>query len=255
MNDYNSDCVSASGNITMISLEQAQQLVVLLEQNQQQQANILVQTLVERHHAPMYDEVGKMTRQLHDSLVSFRLDPRWNDLARTDIPDARDSLSYVIDKTEAAANRTMDAVEITLPITEQLQQTLHCLHPQWQRLMAGNIALTDFKQLCHDINRLLLQVDQDSSLLREHLTDILMAQDFQDLTGQVIRRVITLVHEVEDRMLDILQAFGIEQASSSSVEPLPLSVIAEGPIINPQQRKDTVSSQDDVDDLLSSLGF
>jgi chemotaxis protein CheZ len=239
----------------MISLEQAQQLVVLLEQNQQQQANILVQTLVERHHAPMYDEVGKMTRQLHDSLVSFRLDPRWNDLARTDIPDARDSLSYVIDKTEAAANRTMDAVEITLPITEQLQQTLHCLHPQWQRLMAGNIALTDFKQLCHDINRLLLQVDQDSSLLREHLTDILMAQDFQDLTGQVIRRVITLVHEVEDRMLDILQAFGIEQASSSSVEPLPLSVIAEGPIINPQQRKDTVSSQDDVDDLLSSLGF
>lgn len=239
----------------MISLEQAQQLVVLLEQNQQQQANILVQTLVERHHAPMYDEVGKMTRQLHDSLVSFRLDPRWNDLARTDIPDARDSLSYVIDKTEAAANRTMDAVEITLPITEQLQQTLHCLHPQWQRLMAGNIALTDFKQLCHDINRLLLQVDQDSSLLREHLTDILMAQDFQDLTGQVIRRVITLVHEVEDRMLDILQAFGIEQASSSSVEPLPLSVIAEGPIINPQQRKNTVSSQDDVDDLLSSLGF
>ena len=239
----------------MISLEQAQQLVVLLEQNQQQQANILVQTLVERHHAPMYDEVGKMTRQLHDSLVSFRLDPRWNDLARTDIPDARDSLSYVIDKTEAAANRTMDAVEITLPITEQLQLTLHCLHPQWQRLMAGNIALTDFKQLCHDINRLLLQVDQDSSLLREHLTDILMAQDFQDLTGQVIRRVITLVHEVEDRMLDILQAFGIEQASSSSVEPLPLSVIAEGPIINPQQRKDTVSSQDDVDDLLSSLGF
>ena len=239
----------------MISLEQAQQLVVLLEQNQQQQANILVQTLVERHHAPMYDEVGKMTRQLHDSLVSFRLDPRWNDLARTDIPDARDSLSYVIDKTEAAANRTMDAVEITLPITEQLQQTLHCLHPQWQRLMAGNIALTDFKQLCHDINGLLLQVDQDSSLLREHLTDILMAQDFQDLTGQVIRRVITLVHEVEDRMLDILQAFGIEQASSSSVEPLPLSVIAEGPIINPQQRKNTVSSQDDVDDLLSSLGF
>ncbi len=238
----------------MISLEQAQQLVVLLEQGQQQQANMLVHTLVEDHHAPMYEEVGKMTRQLHDSLVSFRLDSRWNDLAKTDIPDARDSLSYVIDKTEAAANRTMDAVEITLPIAEQLQQTLHNLHPQWQRLMVGQIALTDFKQLCHDINGLLLQVDQDSSLLREHLTDILMAQDFQDLTGQVIRRVITLVHEVENRMLDILQAFGLEM-SLSSVESLPLGIIAEGPIINPQQRKDIVSSQDDVDDLLSSLGF
>ena len=239
----------------MISLEQAQQLVVLLEQGQQQQANTLVQTLVEDHHAPMYEEVGKMTRQLHDSLVSFRQDSRWNDLAKTDIPDARDSLSYVIDKTEAAANRTMDAVEITLPIAEQLQQTLLSLHPQWQRLMAGQIALTEFKQLCHDINALLLQVDQDSSLLREHLTDILMAQDFQDLTGQVIRRVIILVHEVEQRMLDILQVFGIEQASLSSGETLPSTIAAEGPIINPQQRKDAVSSQDDVDDLLSILGF
>lgn len=239
----------------MISLEQAQQLVVLLEQGQQQQANTLVQTLVEEHHAPMYEEVGKMTRQLHDSLVSFRQDSRWNDLAKTDIPDARDSLSYVIDKTEAAANRTMDAVEITLPIAEQLQQTLLSLHPQWQRLMVGQIALTEFKQLCHDINALLLQVDQDSSLLREHLTDILMAQDFQDLTGQVIRRVITLVHEVEQRMLDILQAFGIEQAPLFSSETLPSTITAEGPIINPQQRKDAVSSQDDVDDLLSSLGF
>lgn len=239
----------------MISLEQAQQLVTLLEQGQQQQANTLVQTLVENNHEPMYVEVGKMTRQLHDSLVSFRLDPRWNDLAKTDIPDARDSLSYVIDKTEAAANRTMDAVEITLPIAEKLQQTLQCLHPQWQRLMTGHIVLTDFKPLCHDVNALLLQVDHDSSLLREHLTDILMAQDFQDLTGQVIRRVITLVHEVEDRMLDILQAFGIEQISRFNEESLPSSLTAEGPIINPQQRKDAVTSQDDVDDLLSSLGF
>lgn len=239
----------------MISLEQAQQLVMLLEQGQQQQANTLVQTLVEHHHAPMYEEVGKMTRQLHDCLVSFRNDTRWNDLAKTDIPDARDSLSYVIDKTEAAANRTMDAVEITLPIAEQLQQTLHNLQPQWQRLMVGQIALADFKQLCHDINGLLLQIDQDSSLLRENLTDILMAQDFQDLTGQVIRRVITLVLEVEQRMLDILQAFDSEQASLSSVKTPPSAVTAEGPIINPQQRKDALSSQTDVDDLLSSLGF
>lgn len=239
----------------MISLEQAQQLVVLLEQGQQQQANTLVQTLVEHQRSPMYEEVGKMTRQLHDSLVSFRLDPRWNDLAKTDIPDARDSLSYVIDKTEAAANRTMDAVEITLPIAEQLQQTLQHLQPQWQQLMAGQIALADFKQLCHDINQLLNQVNQDSALLREHLTDILMAQDFQDLTGQVIRRVISLVHEVEQRMLDILQAFGIEQATQTETAIQPSVVTAEGPIINPQQRKDALSSQDDVDDLLSSLGF
>ncbi|WP_419208711.1 protein phosphatase CheZ [Photobacterium leiognathi subsp. mandapamensis] len=239
----------------MISLEQAKELVSLLENGQQAEANSLVQTLVAESHEPMFAEVGKITRQLHDSLINFRLDPRINGLARNDIPDARDRLLYVIDKTEEAANKTMDAVESTLSIADQLHNTLLQVHPQWQRLMAGKIGLSEFKALCHDIDLLLVQVEGDSSTLRNHLTDILMAQDYQDLTGQIIRRVIELVHEVEDRLVEILKAFGMEQDSKTVVDDKAAALKPEGPIINPEQRNDVVESQDDVDDLLSSLGF
>lgn len=239
----------------MISLEQAKELVSLLENGQQTEANALVKALVVDNPDPMLAEVGKITRQLHDSLIHFRLDERINDLAKNDIPDARERLLYVIDKTEQAANKTMDAVEATLPIADQLHQSLSQVHPQWQRLMTGDIGLHDFKALCHDIDLLLVQVEGDSSILRSQLTDILMAQDYQDLTGQIIRRVIELVHEVEDRLVEILKAFGMEQETPIPVDDKAARIAPEGPIMNPEQRNDVVESQDDVDDLLSSLGF
>ena len=82
-----------------------------------------------------------------------------------------------------------------------------------------------------------------------------MAQDFQDLTGQIIRRVITLVNEVEGRLVEILTAFGSSQLEQSAHKNNKASTDPEGPILNPQERDDSVSSQDEVDDLLSSLGF
>jgi chemotaxis protein CheZ len=81
-----------------------------------------------------------------------------------------------------------------------------------------------------------------------------MAQDFQDLTGQIIRRVITLVGEVEDRLVEILTVFGAEQSNKKETESKS-GIEAEGPIIDANDREDAVSSQDDVDDLLASLGF
>lgn len=239
----------------MISLDQAKQLVTLLEDGKQDEADMLVQTLVSDSRDPVYAEVGKLTRQLHDSLENFRLDPRINDIAKTEIPDARDRLSYVIDKTEAAANKTMDAVDSIQPLADKLHDTLQQVQPQWQRLMNGQIELTEFKSLCHEIDRLMIQADKDCSVFRSNLTDILMAQDFQDLTGQIIRRVIELVHEVEDQLVDILKAFGMEQEDSSEALKEARLLSPEGPIVNSEERADVMSSQDDVDDLLSSLGF
>jgi chemotaxis protein CheZ len=239
----------------MISLEQAKQLVTLLEEGKQDEADVLVQTLVSDSRDPVYAEVGKLTRQLHDSLVNFRLDPRINDLAKTEIPDARDRLSYVIDKTEAAANKTMDAVDSIQPLADRLHDTLLQVMPQWQRLMNGQIELTEFKALCHEIDRLMHQAEKDSSVFRSNLTDILMAQDFQDLTGQIIRRVIELVHEVEDQLVEILKAFGMEQDDRTEALREARVLSPEGPIVNSEERADVMSSQDDVDDLLSSLGF
>ncbi|MEL7288009.1 MAG: protein phosphatase CheZ, partial [Pseudomonadota bacterium] len=211
---------------------------------------------------PMLKENGTLTRDLHDSLKHFNIDQRMTEIARAEIPDARDRLQYVIDKTELAANKTMDAVEYCLPIADNLHECLQQVRPQWNELMHGRIELSDFKALCHRIDELLVQVEGDSTELRGQLTEILMAQDFQDLTGQIIRRVITLVNEVEDRLVEILTVFsGNKPEEQTQVLPEPSdkkikqSSEAEGPILNPEQREDAVSSQDEVDDLLSSLGF
>ena len=240
----------------MISLEQAKQLVELLENGQQQEADTLVKTICVVPGEPMLQEIGELTRDLQESIQQFHLDERIVQLTHDDIPDARDRLQYVIEKTEIAANKTMDAVDRCMPIADNLHDGLLKVRPQWNELMHGKIELTDFKALCHRIDELLGQVEGNSSELHSLLTDILMAQDFQDLTGQIIRRVIELVSEVEVRLGEILTAFGDDQVEPGATHnKRKASIDPEGPILNPHERADAVSSQDEVDDLLSSLGF
>lgn len=239
----------------MISLEQAKQLVELLENDQQQEADSLVKGIYENQKNPMLQEIGELTRDLHESIKHFSVDERMSEIANDEIPDARDRLQYVIDKTEIAANKTMDAVDRCMPIADNLHEGLLKVRPQWNELMHGRIDLAEFKALCHRIDDLLGEVEGDSSELRGQLTEILMAQDFQDLTGQIIRRVITLVNEVEGRLVEILTAFGASQLEENTDKKNKAATDPEGPILNPQEREDAVSSQDEVDDLLSSLGF
>ncbi|CAH0525210.1 protein phosphatase CheZ [Vibrio hippocampi] len=238
----------------MISLEQAKQLVELLENEQQQEANELVMSLQSDGDVRLLNEVGELTRDLHNALTEFSVDTRINEIAKDEMPEARDRLEYVINKTEVSANTTMDAVERCMPMADNLHNGLLQVRPHWNELMHGRLELQQFKSLCHSIDSLLCQVEGDSTEVRSQLTNILMAQDFQDLTGQIIRRVISLVSEVEDRLVEILRLFSEEQQTITT-KPKQAPTGAEGPIINPHERVDAVSSQDEVDDLLSSLGF
>ena len=238
----------------MISLTDAKELVALLEAGKQEEADQFVASFAVSSEPPMLQEIGSLTRDLHESLKNFKLDHRVVAIANDEIPDARDRLQYVIDKTEMAANKTMDAVDRSLPIADELHEGLLQVRPQWKSLMKGRIELAQFKALCHNIDGLLTQVEGNSSELRNELTNILVAQDFQDLTGQIIKRVITLVQEVEDRLVDILTLFKVEEQLGEAEEVNKPSK-AEGPILNPHEREDAVASQDDVDDLLASLGF
>ncbi|ENM3941209.1 protein phosphatase CheZ [Vibrio cholerae] len=239
----------------MISLEQAKELVQLLEQGQQSEANRLFTYVYESANNPMFKEIGMLTRDLHEALKNFQIDERFSEIATDEIPDARERLQYVIQKTEVAANKTMDAVDRCMPIADKLHESLLLIRPEWNGLMNGRIELMHFKSLCHRIDDLLSQVEGDSSELRGELTEILMAQDFQDLTGQIIKRVINLVNEVEKRLVEILTVFGVAQKEQKADKATVSSIEPEGPILNPHERIDAVSSQDEVDDLLSSLGF
>jgi chemotaxis protein CheZ len=243
----------------LISLEQARELVQLLEMGEHDSANQLVQQLAVPGSSELFAEVGKLTRQLHDSLKNFQIDPSLSSLLEEDIPDAKKRLNHVIDMTEQAANRTMDAVESCLPIADQLTQQLNKIQPQWQKLMQRQLQLSDFKTLCHSLDGFFQQASNDSNALNSLLTDVLMAQDYQDLTGQILRRVIELVREVEESLIGLLTAFGqsnlMVQTEAKPAKNKPKAHEAEGPIIDAAERDDVVSGQDDVDDLLSSLGF
>jgi chemotaxis protein CheZ len=238
----------------LISLDQAQQLVKLLEAGDQESADNVIKELATPLQRELFEEVGKLTRQLHSALMDFQVDNRLVELANTEIPDAKERLNYVIDITEQAANKTMDAVEECIPLADSIIINIHSVSPMWEKLMRRDIALGDFKALCHDVQSFMSHSQHDSNRLRELLNEILMAQDFQDLTGQMIRRVIDLVREVEHNLVSMLTVFG-----DNAIESFPVvkdnKIEAEGPIMNAELREDVVTGQDEVDDLLSSLGF
>ncbi|MCE9686713.1 MULTISPECIES: protein phosphatase CheZ [Shewanella] len=238
----------------LITLEQAQHLVALLGAGSQSQADDVIRELAAPLQRDLFEEVGKLTRQLHSALMDFQVDNRLAELANNEIPDAKERLNYVIDMTEQAANKTMDAVEECLPLADALTTNIQTVMPSWDRLMRRDIDLTEFKGLCHNIQQLMTRSEHDSSRLKELLNQILLAQDFQDLTGQMIRRVIDLVREVENNLVSMLTVFG-EQAVSESQFVVEKNIEAEGPIMNAELREDVVTGQDEVDDLLSSLGF
>ncbi|MBE0367432.1 protein phosphatase CheZ [Pseudoalteromonas aurantia] len=256
-------------SVPQITLEQAKQLVVYLEQGEQDKADQLILDAANKEQSELFAEVGKLTRQLHESLKSFELDTRLADLTTEAIPDAKQRLNYVMEMTENAANKTMDAIEASLPLAQQLGDEISEIKPTWDRLMSRDIQLGEFKTLCHDLDRFMQGSQTRTDELQGLMTNVLMAQDYQDLTGQVIRRVIELVREVEDNLIHMLTVFGTTDelpaqesdaiAEQEVVQATEVDIDAisgpEGPILDADTRDDVVSGQDEVDDLLSSLGF
>ena len=242
-----------------ITLDEAKQLVAYLESGDNDSANAILEAVSMKESVELFAEVGKLTRQLHDALNNFQLDDRIAGLANQDIPDAQSRLTYVIEETEKAANTTMDAVEASMPIAETLSERIDSIMPEWKKLMGREIEIGEFKALCADLDKLLEDASSESTKLTGLLTEVLMAQGYQDLTGQVIRRVIELVKEVEDSLVNMLTMFGDAEATTSVTAKQSQKetdkIGAEGPIIDADKRDDVVQGQDDVDDLLSSLGF
>lgn len=241
----------------LITLDEAKQLVEYLQDNDKASANAMIEAIAMRESTELFSEVGKLTRQLHSSLSTFQFDERIVDLTQGEIPDAQSRLTYVIEETEKAANTTMDAVERSMPIAENMNDRLTGIIPEWEKLMGRQIELGEFKSLCLELDDILKTTNNESKQLNSLLTEVLMAQGYQDLTGQVIRRVIELVKEVEESLVSMLTAFGDQELKDKPQrsEKESDTVKAEGPIIDAAEREDVVSGQDDVDDLLSSLGF
>ncbi len=244
-------------------LDSARALVTELEAGNAAAAEHRIEELGRLREQSLFQELGKMTRQLHDALNSFALDSRMQTLAESDIPDAKARLNHVIEMTEASANRTLTAVEGTLPIAEHLQEKANTLHEKWARFRNKDMDVNEFRNMSKEIDAFLDITKDNAGQIHSNLSEVMMAQDFQDLTGQIIRRVITLVQEVEDNLVELIRlSGGIDsdkdagnQAGSEAggKDDVMRGVGPQVPGVNDDSG--SVSGQDEVDDLLSSLGF
>ncbi len=195
------------------------------------------------------NEVGHLARCLHDSLRALGCDTEL-ERAATSIPDARDRLAYVAMLTQQAADRVLGATEIAKPLQAALEHDATQLNCRWDDMFGGSVDVEAFKQLVTDTREYLRDVPARTQQTSAQLLDIMMAQDFQDLTGQVLKKVTVLVQDIETRLLQVLLDHmpGVVPSAAAGSQ-------LEGPVVNGQGRSDVVTSQAQVDDLLASLGF
>ncbi|GKW33055.1 protein phosphatase CheZ [Pectobacterium versatile] len=194
--------------------------------------------------------IGQLTRMLRDSLKELGLDNAIAEAAEA-IPDARDRLDYVVQMTAQAAERALNCVEAAQPRQNQLEADAKSLKTRWDEWFENPIELADARELVTDTRSYLEDVPQHTSFTNAQLLEIMMAQDFQDLTGQVIKRMMDVIQEIEKQLLMVL----LENIPEKQDAPKRAN---DGLLNGPQLDKGAagiVANQDQVDDLLDSLGF
>jgi chemotaxis protein CheZ len=193
--------------------------------------------------------VGQMTRTLHDSLRGLGFD-KLIERAAHDIPNARDRLDYVAKMTEQAAQRVLNATEAAGPLQDKINAGAGDLSKSWQKAVDGSFADDQYRDLAERTLNYLNDTQQATSTTKQHLLDIMMAQDFQDLTGQVIKKITELAHNLEQQLVQVLIDYAPPEIRRDAGAGL-----LNGPQINPTGNSDVVADQGQVDDLLDSLGF
>lgn len=190
----------------------------------------------------VFQQLGALTRLLHDTLQQLGVMPNLQ-LAADGLPDARSRLKYIVTKTAEAADKVLNSVDQAkaehVAIAEQTRQLAASLLADPVKAVASG-AVFNF------VN----EVEARTQTIDAHLTDIMMAQDFHDLTGQVVAKVVTLANELEDSLVKLL----VQVVPPDQREKVDLSML-HGPVVDTEGRTDVVANQGEVDDLLASLGF
>ena len=193
----------------------------------------------------IHQKIGLLTRQLHDSLNELGYADQLRG-TMDELPDAQSRLTYIAKLTGAAAEKVLGRVELAKVQHDHLAA-------ETQRMTAALVQDPVRAVASGDIMNYLNDVAAMTKTTDEHLTEIMMAQDFHDLTGQVIARVVALAATIEQQLVQLV----IQTAPPNAVPP-PIEKPHEhlsGPVVDPESATDVVTDQSQVDDLLASLGF
>ncbi|MBH9552764.1 protein phosphatase CheZ [Inhella gelatinilytica] len=190
----------------------------------------------------VFQQLGTITRLLHDTMEQLGVMPKLQ-VATDGLPDARSRLTYIADKTANAANKVLNSVDQAKHEHEAIASAT--------RELAAKLTADPVRAVASGaVMNFVTEVEGKTAKIDQHLTDIMMAQDFHDLTGQVVKKVVQLTSDLEDSLVKLLvQVVPPDQREKVSQEVL------QGPVVNPEGRVDVVQNQSEVDDLLASLGF
>lgn len=244
-----------------------EELVEALKAEDEKAFFAAVDHMVHMREPGVLNQLRSVTGDLQQALERFSVESRLQDLATNEIPDARARLDHVINMTDQAAHRTLDLVEESCPLADHLAQQaaevsallarsraqLSSQHTSdAMRVAAGDaLAATSITPLLRSLDEFLPEVRTDAERIRKNLADVLLAQGYQDLTGQIIRNVMTLVQELETALGKLASLSGdiVEHATLSDGSG------AQGPTVPGVNKGEIAAGQTDVDALLSDLGM
>ena len=240
--------------VTEQYMDRLDDLTAAMESGDNQRINQLVSELTTLRETSLYQELGMLTREIHDTIRSFADDDRIAALAQDEIPDARQRLQLIVSKTDEAAHRTMTGAEETVSMIDNISARAQAMRERWRQFRNRELSKQEFVELNQDLDHFLEAIDDESRAIHAKMTDIMLAQDYQDITGQMIKQVVNMVQEIEEKLVRLVTLSGGAVCRVEKDET-PVAVTAEGPQL-PDASKDKVAhSQGDVDDLLASLGF
>ena len=208
-----------------------------------------IDTFVRDYEESLYCEIGRLTRQLHESIISFPEDDRLNTLTKNDITGTKERLKHVIEITEITTQKVLENIEKSNPIIEKIGMDAIAL----QDRLIGASESADKNISSDEIRLFLTGIKNKSEFLRNELSEILMAQEFQDITGQIIRKVMNLVQGVEDNLVRLITLTGTADKTNQGKN---IQSELAGPCV-PRADDNSLyaAGQDEVDSLLANLGF
>ena len=198
---------------------------------------------------PMFERLGGIVRLLHDSLRELGYDRSLSEVSNQ-IIDAKDRLEYVATLTEQAANKVLNAIDVGMPEQDSLAKRAKEMEQRWADLFDGKLSIEEFKALAGDSRQFSAFVTTTTEGEKARLLEIMMAQDFQDITGQLIKKIVTITHKAEKELAQLLRDNApAELKAAMALEQKPVELM-NGPSV-----PTTALEQDDVDSLLADLGF
>lgn len=238
-------------------LELARDLVSALEEGDDHGAENILHRLTSERELGLLVDIRKLTGALHSALLNVQhfnqnVDSRISGIAKYDIPDVRARLYYVLSKTEQAAHQTLSAIEHLLPIADNISVSVNELREGCSKHGLMNAQRNSGGVVTASLETYFKKLISDSRIIHAKLSEVLMAQDYQDLTGQVIRRVIDVFQEVEEELDSLVQDVGVHRCAGIQADSGPRPNYHG---IARRRDDDRVADQNEVDSLLSSLGI